>query len=454
MFILFTIPKANLRVGPIPVYVVDLLVLTLLLAAPRRAPPSVRSNVRFANVLSIILPLALISELMGMVTFGFFFETVYQSFRTVIAFLVFPLTIRFLRTPTDLRLVLQAIALALLFSSALMILTSIPQTRSFVINNVMSYSFLDPNARGVVDRFESLQDVGVRGQSLVGVSILSAAFINVCWPLTALLLRWPEPIGNMRRIALIACLVAPFAALMSYSRGPIAGSVLILLCGLLLGLKHVRRGILIPGLVLGAVVLSIGVGSNIFFFDRLIKRTTATFNAELAGEGEIERIHSYTEPFDHVISSPGFFFVGEGVTVRYATSPIDPEQIDKATHSIFSIAYYSYGMIAALLYMFLIFQILTFTVSMLRSKKGTFSRAFSQAALLVVVGIIPWLGSTHGAVSNSRGAMLLLFVVALVATIDRWRLLDRGAGAEGPNPTPQRAPPSMGVPAFVSTRAR
>ncbi|MEM1010228.1 MAG: hypothetical protein AAGJ35_14635, partial [Myxococcota bacterium] len=68
VFILFTIPKANLRVGPIPVYLVDILVLSLLLAAPRRAPTSVRGNVRFANILSIILPLALVSELMGMVT--------------------------------------------------------------------------------------------------------------------------------------------------------------------------------------------------------------------------------------------------------------------------------------------------------------------------------------------------------------------------------------------------
>ncbi len=426
VLILFTIPKANLRLGPIPIYLVDIFVMFLLVVAPRRAPPSDRKTVRYANLLSIILPIALVSELMGMITFGNFFEAVYQSFRTVIAFLVFPLTVRFIRTPWDLLLVLQALALAVLFTSLLMVMTSLPQTRSFAINGVMSNSFLDPNWRGVADKFGSARDVGVRGQSLVGVSILSAAFVNVCWPLTALLLRWPGKIGVMRGIAMLSCLMAPFAVLMSYSRGAIAGSVLIILVSLLWGLNHVRRGILFPAAIFGIVIFSIGVGSSLFFFDRLVNRTAATFDSELASAGEHERLHSYTEPFEHVIERPGFFFLGEGVTIRYASSPVASQQRGKATHSVFSIAYYSYGMIAALLYTVLIFQILFFTATMIKSKRGTLSRAFAQALFLVVVGIIPWLASAHGAVSNSRGAMLLFFIVALVVSLDRFRLLDRG----------------------------
>jgi hypothetical protein len=424
IFVLFTIPKANLRLGPIPLYLIDLFVLFLLVVAPRRAPPSARKTVRFSNLLGIILLLALLSEVMGMVTFGFSFETVYQSMRTVIAFLVFPLTVRFIRSPSDLRLVLQATALALLFTSLLMIMTSIPQTRNFVINGVMSYEFLEPNARGVVDKFEDTEDRGVRGQTLVGISILSAAFINVCWPLVALLLRWPEHIGLMRNVAVLACLVAPFAVLMSYSRGAITSLILIILFGLLWGLNHVRRGILFPAVIFGIVVFSIGVGSSIFFFDRLVTRTTAALNPELAGVGEHERLHSYTEPFEHVIDHPGFFFLGEGVTVRYAASAIAPQQMGKATHSVFSIAYYSYGMIAAIIYIFLIYRILFFTAAMTKSKRGTLSRAFAQALFLVVVGLVPWLAFAHGAVSASRGSMLLFFVVALVASLDRFRLLD------------------------------
>jgi hypothetical protein len=228
----------------------------------------------------------------------------------------------------------------------------------------------------------------------------------------------------MRGVALLACLVAPFAVLMSYSRGAITGSILIILFGLVWGSKHVRRGILLPAAIFGIVVLSIGVGSNIFFFDRLITRTTATLDAPFTDSQESERFLSYVEPFEHVINHPRFFFLGEGVTVRYAWSPIDAQQMGKATHAMFSIAYYSYGMIAALIYIVLIYRILIFTFAITNSKSRTLSREFAQVLVLVVVGLIPWLAFAHGSVSTPRGAMLLFFVIALVASLDHFRLLD------------------------------
>lgn len=426
VFMLLAVPKANIKLGPVPIYLIDCLVLCLIAIAPRQAPQSNRKNVRFSRLLGIILALALASEVVGMVTFGFVFEAIYQSVRTVIAFLIFYLAVRFIRTPSDLRLVLQATAFALLFTSLLMILTSIPMTRSFAINTFMSHDFLEPASSQVVDRFESTEARGVRGQTLVGISILSAAFINFCWPLVSLLLRWPEEIGFIRRVALVACLVAPFGAVMSYSRGAIAGTILIILCALLFKLNHVRRGILFPAAVFGVVVMSIGLGSSIFFFDRIVTRTAATFEAPLSDERESERILSYVEPFTHVFERPYFFFLGEGVTIRYRhpTNFVVPEQADKATHSVFSMAYYSYGMIAAILYIVLIYRMLIYAAVMTRLRRGTVSRAFAQTLFLVIVGAIPWLASAHGAVSGSRGAMILFFMAALVASLDRFKLLD------------------------------
>jgi hypothetical protein len=439
VFMLLAIPKANVKLGPVPIYLIDCLILCLTAIAPRRAPQSDRKNVRFSRLLGIILALALASEVVGMITFGFIFEPIYQSIRTIMSFLLFHLTVRFIQTPSDLRLVLQASAFALLFTSLLMILTSIPLTRSFAINTFMSHDFLEPASSQVVDRFESTEARGVRGQTLVGISILSAAFINFCWPLASLLLRWPEEIGFMRRVVLIACLVAPFGAVMSYSRGAIAGSILMILCVLLINFNHVRRGILFPAAVFGVVVMLVGVGSSIFFFDRLVTRTAATFEAPLSDERESERILSYTEPFAHVFERPYFFFLGEGVTIRYqkSTTSVVPQQATKATHSVFSVAYYSYGMIAAVLYITLIYQMLIYTAAMSQSGKATISRALGQTLFLVVVGAIPWFASAHGAVSGSRGAMLLFFMAGLVASLDHFKLLDayfaKGKPAHTPN---------------------
>jgi len=415
VFLLLAVPKANIRVGPIPVYIVDLMLVILLLEA-HRFPPMRPGQRRFTGLVGTLFLLALASEAIGALTFGTLQASAYVTGRTILAFSVFLLTSQMVRTPRDVEIVLRAVVLGLLVTASLMILTSLPMTRGAVSDIVFSQRFLEPATPEVQGAFGETE-TGIRGRTLVGVSILGATFINVAWPLAALLLLWPWRIDPpWRSLALVACLLAPMGVLLSYSRGPILGSVLIVLCALLFGLRFVRRGVLVPVLVGTVLVLSVGVTSQIFFFDRLTNRSTAIFDAPFADERESERILAYIEPFRHLVTTPRFLVFGEGIAIRYAETQATPEQAGKATHAVFAMAYYSYGMIAAVLYIVLLVRALALAATLSRQRAAAVV-PISQSVFLSLVALVPWLAFGHAAVSTPRGAMLFFFVLGLTSAL-------------------------------------
>ena len=416
VFVLLAIPKANVRIGPVPVYLIDLMVLALLLLI-QRFPPARPGQRRFTGAIGMILLLALGSELVGALTFDTARESIYVAGRTALALAVFFVTSQMVRTPRDVEIVLRAVVLGLLVTASLMILTSLPMTRRTVSDLVFSQSVLDPATPEVRDAFGETA-TGIRGKTLVGVSILGATFINAAWPLAALFLRWPWRVDPLwRALALIACLLAPMGVLMSYSRGPILGSILIVVCALLLGLRFVRKGLVLPVAVGALVVLSVGVTSQVFFFDRLFKRSQAVFDAPFADERESERILSYVEPFEHLASNPRFLVLGEGTAIRYAdTAAATAEQAGQATHAVLAMAYYSYGMTAAVLYFVLLLRGLALAGSLSR-QRGSVVGMLSQSVFLSLVALVPWIVFGHAAVSTPRGAMLLFFVLGLASAL-------------------------------------
>ncbi|CUH97905.1 O-antigen ligase family protein [Leisingera aquaemixtae] len=414
VFVLVAVPKMNVKLGPVPVYMIDLLILMLIVKA--QSLPAVRGRRMFSTTVKVILSLALASEVIGVLTFSTLQDSLYISIRTCLAFSVFFLTGLMVRTPQDVSVILRAAVLGMLVTAALMILTSLPMTRVLVVDLVFSNKFLEPAAEGVGANY-SAGDSGVRGRTLVGVSILGASFINVCWPLAALLLRWPWRLGPVwRGITLAACLLAPMGVVMSYSRGPILGSLLILLAVLLYGFKHVRRGILLPVAVSTTVILAVGITSQLFFFDRLSNRSQAILENPFQDERESERILAYIEPFQHVAEQPQFLLLGEGITVRYSDTRAVPEQAGKATHAAFAMAYYSYGMLAALLYGSLVLRALR-AAGQLARRKGSFAGLLSQSLLLSVVALLPWVAFGHAPVSTPRGAMLFFLVIGLISSL-------------------------------------
>ncbi len=415
VFMLTAVPKLNIRVGPVPLYLIDIMIVLIVYYASRR--PGFGSNGRpFQWIIMALFLFTMIGEFVGFIYTGSIFEHVYQAARITFAFLVFYATAQLIRTPEDLELVIKAAALGVIVTASLMILTSLPQTRNFVVRFVLENTFLDPAGRQVAASYLDSGDTGVRGRTLVGVSILGASFINLSWPLAALLYSWPKPIGRWRTVAMVACFLAPMGVLMSYSRGPILGTILIVLFTVFLGLKRIRKGILRPvgfGILL---VMMVGVNSEVFFFDRLTNRSTAIFENPLEDERESERLLSYVEPFEHLFGNPAFLFAGQGVAILKSNTVV-PEVAGKANHALFAISYYAHGMGAALLHMFLLASAFFYALRHVKGRRSGIGQYFSQALLASVVGMAPWAIFGHAMVTQPRGAMMFYFIFGLLAAL-------------------------------------
>ncbi len=416
VFVLVAVPKANLKIGPLPIYLVDVLVLCLLFSA-QKLPPVPKRCRMFAGTVVAILVFALVSEISGMIRFGTLQDSVYVMFRSVLACSVFFLAPKYIRTRQDFEFVLKALVVGLIVTASLMILTSLPGTRGTVSQLIFSRKFLEPAAGQLNSMLLDTPERGIRGRTLVGVSILGATFINICWPFAALLMRWPWVAGGWRKLALLACMLAPMGVLMSYSRGPILGTILIAVLALVLGLRQVKRGMILPMIVGAGIIFFIGIGSQLFYFERLERSFAASLESPYENKRESERSLAYSEPFGHVAKKPSFLFVGEGTTVRYTSAGARSEQASQATHAVFAIAYYSYGMIAAFLYVFLIARALFFTANLALQRRTTMEQLIAQPLFLAMVAIIPWAMLGHAAVSTPRGSMLLFLVIGLVSAI-------------------------------------
>lgn len=415
VFVLTAVPKINIRVGPVPLYLIDLLIVLIVYYASKR--PGFGSNSRpFQWIILTLFVFAIIGEFVGFIYTGSIFEHAYLVVRTALAFLVFFATGQLIRTSEELMVVIKAATLGLIITALMMILTSLPQTRDIVARFILDNTFLDPAGKQVAASFLDSSDRGVRGQTLVGVSILGASFINMSWPLAALLYSWPQPAGRWRSIAMIACFLAPMGVLMSYSRGPIIGTVLILIYISFWGMRNFKKGFLRP-VALGIVlVLLAGVNSQIFFFDRLSNRTAAVFDNPLADERESERLLAYVEPFEHLIENPAFLVSGQGMAITKSSNVV-PEVAGKANHALFAVAYYANGMIAALLYMFLLGSAFFYAFRHVTGRRAGIGQYFSHAMLASVLGIAPWAIFGHAMVSTPRGAMMFFFILGLLTTL-------------------------------------
>ncbi|MEL6645009.1 MAG: O-antigen ligase family protein [Pseudomonadota bacterium] len=416
MFILTAVPRLSVKVGPVPIYFIDLLIGIMLCMALTR-PKFPGTHRPFAMLIGLIFCFAIAGEIAGLASGAPLLETIYIVGRTTLAFSVFFITTQFIRNAKDLEIILKAAVLGVIITASLMILTSLPQTRVAVTSTIFSIPSLEPAASTVADSYLDSGDGGVRGRTLVGVSILGATFLNILWPQAALLLRWPVSIGYWRWIAMAACMLAPMGVLMSYSRGPILGAVLLIVAALILGVSRVRRGILFPVAMSVALVAVVGVGSQLFFFDRLTNRTEAIFDDPAADERESERLYAYTEPFQHVMEHPRFLVIGEGNTLPQTGRPA--EKHGKATHAVFAAGYYAYGMIAAFLIWFLLLKALYVANRHRVRVKGTVSELQAQALTLSVVAVLPWAVFGHAIVSTPRGTMIFFLVIGLVAVLSR-----------------------------------
>ena len=305
-----------------------------------------------------------------------------------------------------------------------MISSSLPGLRGVVASTIFSIPYLEPAAASTVAYYTQFLDQAARGRSLVGVSILSGAFINMFWPLIALLVRWPTTSIRWKNGALICSVLAPFGIVMSYSRGAILGSILVLVGLGLFGSGRTRTVVLVSALGALLVFNQVGWESSSFRFERVAERTQAMFTDPYSDAREAERIFAYSEPFSHVLDNPQFLLMGEGTSI--GKTGYTGEQASQANHAVFAQAYYSYGMLAAIAYVLLLLSAFYYLVRQITRRRPypLTSTLFYQALFASLLGMLPWFAFGHAAVSTPRGAMVFFLLMGLIASLKQVEYLE------------------------------
>ena len=412
IFVLLSAPRMNLRIGPIPFYFIDLfLLITYVLATKLRPVRTTRTM--FGNIVGVIFFLAIVSEIYGAVSNASYFEPIYNIARTLMAFSIFISARRIIRTQEDLNKVLVFAFFGITVTALLLVLSSIPPTRSFSNNYIFSITFFEPASESVINSYSKYVGA-MRGRSYVGVSILSAAFVNSIWPLLLLLRKNTRPNPFWKSMMFAGFILLPASVVFTYSRGAIIGLVFVAL-GILIFNSGNARNLLVTTLFAGVMIfIYIGLDSGYFYFQRLEKSTTRIVEQPVQKRNETERLYAYVEPFWHLQEHPEYIVLGEGLTHSGVAATTAIIEGNRADHAAFAKSYYAYGLLAALLYVVLLFSSLVYTLNNAVLSRSVFTLRFSRVLFPVLLGLFPWFVLGHAAVSTHRGATLFLFIIALV----------------------------------------
>lgn len=429
LFVLLSIPRLNVRIGPIPFYVIDLMILTTFVYALRLPKFRASGNNVFVRLINILLFLVIFSEVFGAVVNANYFDALYIITRLFLAFSLFYSIRRIVLNFQDLKRILQFAFFGICITGLMLILTSIPQTRDFTTDYLLTLKFLEPAGDEII-AYNSKYSGALRGNSYVGVSILSAAFINGIWPFL-LLLRKLNISKLWKSLIFVSSIVLPASVIFTYSRGAIIGLGLTVLGVLIFNPGNYRVRFLISALVGILIFLSIGLDSNVFYFRRLEQSTQRVVENPIEDRNETERLYSYIEPFWHLKDNPNFLLFGEGSLVEKAIAKNAVITGNRADHSVFGKTYYMYGMLAALLYNLLIVYGIVFTLNNAILQRRAEIYSLSRVLFASILGLIPWFIFGHAAISTPRGIMFTMVIFGFISI--QTMIWNKKDGLEGQN---------------------
>ena len=428
-FILVAMPQANFPYGPAPIYAIDLLLIGACYYGGLRRFKKF-GRIPHSGFVICILTFALLSEFLSMFFLGSYIESIYMTGRLCVSVSVFFLVNNLIRSEADLLPIIKAAVAGMLVTAFLMAMTSLPGTRNLVAW-VFGIELLTPSG----DRFFKANETisrGIRGQSLVGYNIISAWFVALIWPLAIALYKHPQTIGLWRRIAQIACFLGPFGVIFSYSRGAILGLLLIITALLIFGEGRLKTQISIAIIFVVTIITFFGWDSDLFYFERIERRTRATIENPFASEMESERFYSYIDPFIIVSDNPMVTLWGEGLTVerlreragRNIETIISKKNRNVADHSVFSKATLSYGMLAAFCYLGLWASstLRAYAEARISTKNQGLERYFPQLVFASVFGLSAWIAFDKGIIIQPRGAMMFFLITGLVGVCQNLRI--------------------------------
>ena len=419
VLLLFAAPKIRVEVGPIPIYLIDLFIFLTFYHA--RKLPNLPYRTPYESLVRFILFMIVTNEFLNGLRIGTLIQPFYLMVRMSLAVSLFFALPKIIRKPKDLSKIIKYALIGGFITATLLIFSSLPITITRSISAILlSNPILMPNADSLSQSLINAGSNAYRGTSLIGVSILSGAFLNVIWPLLFLLLTFYKPKGILRHLLYITLALIPVGIIMTYSRGAIL-ALLLIVFGMVFFQKGKYRQV-----VLGLLVITyfgfnfIGFQSELFMFDRIERRTIAALNNPYDDEQESERINAYVEPFGHILKNPLYLFIGEG----FARSKVRGSYnlsggINRADHAVFAKAYYSYGMITSLSLVFLYLFLLNYTFKIIKKtpKSSLFLSKLTRILFVVLIGFSSWFIFGHAAVSQPRGTILMFFVFGLIASL-------------------------------------
>lgn len=416
VLVLFAAPKINIKIGPIPLYLIDFLIFLTLYHA--RKLPKLSYKLPYKSLVSFILFMIFTNEFLNGLRIGTLIQPIYLMVRMSLAVILFFVVPRIIRKPEDLIKILKYGLVGAFITALLLIFSSLPMTRG-ISTILLSNPILTPNAVSLSSSILDAGESGIRGSSLIGVSILSGAFLNVIWPLLFLLLTFYKLKGILKYVLFATLVLVPIGVIMTYSRGAILATILIVI-GIVIFQKGKYRSIVLVLLIGGYISVSyIGFDSEYFFFERIVNRTKAAINNPFDDERESERILAYIQPFEHVLNNPIYLFLGEGFARGKVSGTSDLSGgINRADHAVFAKAYYAYGLITSLSIVFLFFLLINYSFRVIKNtpNNNLFSSKLTRLLFVLLIGFSSWFSFGHAAVSNPRGTMLMFFVFGLVVS--------------------------------------
>jgi hypothetical protein len=416
-FLIFAIPRANIKVGPVPLYFIDLVAAMILVRAVYLGRVMRTIRYPFRTIVAVMIFLCVVSELAAMIYGGAPTDALYLTGRFFLAHAIFLAIPLLVRNHGDIEIILKAVAAALLINAGLMILTSLPMTRRITMLTVFSIPQLEPASGQVLEDYLYTidGDSGARGRTLVGVSIVGATYASIAWPLVAYLRSGDFRLSFVwRMISYVAILLAPMGIVLSYSRGALAGAVLIVLAALARPTKRLSRSILRPIVYSGVIIAMVGAGSSIFFFDRYINRFAIIIEEPFSDVRETDRLFSYIEPFGHLVKHPQFLVFGEGLALdRLGIG----EQEGAANHSLFGAGYYARGMIWTLLFLFVIVSAARLLNQRRRAMRGQPGQDYPQALLLAYMPIFTLAAFAPGLANHPRSIMMYFLLLSFIVSL-------------------------------------
>jgi hypothetical protein len=430
ILLLLVAPRSRIMVGA-PLYFIDLLAIILLVS-----PLSARRfrwvpKEPFSQVISIYLVLIVISELRGMLAYGTLIESLYMTSRFLIAASIFFTLPRLISSIADLNMLLKGLLLGALASSVMVIMYSLGPLRPLIVGTLYSSELLNPGWQQLVKAVQiyGVGEAAMRGRSLVGAATMTAGFIASVWPLSFLALKKFDKNVFWKRVSLTTAVIAPTAVLMTYGRGAwiMVGSVVVLIS--VFGMASGRKVLLMAALCAAIVATQFDIDSDDFLMERLIKSSQQTIEDPFADRSTAERLLSYVEPFAHLVDNPIWLLAGSGRTGAKTTgSRFGGQLFDEgrlATHSAFSMAYYSFGFVAAICQVLLIANGFLFINKRLRMSRRLSheQKVVWQSLFMCWVTLTLWWSSGHAIVGEPRGAMLIFFMYGLLVSLEKLRIM-------------------------------